>query len=414
MQDIFRPEDLHPINTHLIFGADKHSSIIINTQDNFQQIALIKKCKEKYVIEALHPEAEVFINGVKIQSAEISINDRIQIAHRSFLITKYKERNVLQTYLSSANPKWQNQLDRIGNMAQSDLPVIIQGPSGTGKEMLAKIIHQFSKRKNGPIISVNCSSLSETLIGSELFGHRKGSFTDAKDNRAGAFEAAREGTLFLDEIGDLPLSLQPQILRALENKEIRPLGSDQIIKTDVRIVAATHQNLHKYVQQGKFREDLYYRLNILRLSPPPLIERMEDFEKLLFYFCREFQTSFSQKSIERLKRHQWHGNIRELKNVVSRAAALINDRRVNLSDLPILIDVNSDLNQLNVDLNEINVHSLKEIEKKMVIAALISSLGNQKIAAEKLGMARTTFNDKVKNYNIDIKDIVKKSLMDFI
>ncbi len=194
----------------------------------------------------------------------------------------------------------------LGNVAKTDFPVLILGPSGTGKDVIAQALHQTSDRQ-GPFLSVNCSALSETLIESELFGHVKGSFTGAVNDRKGAFEAARGGTLFLDEIGDLSYNLQAKLLRALENGEIRAVGADRNTQTDVRIIAATHQNLGEKIREGSFRSDLYYRLNVVTVTPPALNLRMEDFEGLLYGFARSMRVRFS------------HGAIVSLKNILGRA-----------------------------------------------------------------------------------------------
>ena len=197
----------------------------------------------------------------------------------------------------------------LSSVATSSCPVLILGPSGTGKDVLANAIHNSSKKSGAPFISVNCSALTETLVESELFGHTKGSFTDAVSDRKGAFEAARGGTLFLDEIGDLPYSLQAKLLRALENNEIRPVGSDRSIKTDVRIIAATHQNLYNKIRDGEFRADLFYRLNVITIETPALKERIEDFDNLLYSFARQMRVRFSFNAIKTLKKHDWPGNI---------------------------------------------------------------------------------------------------------
>ncbi|WP_374032992.1 sigma 54-interacting transcriptional regulator [Bdellovibrio bacteriovorus] len=195
--------------------------------------------------------------------------------------------------IKSRNEVWNEELQTLSNVAKTEFPVLILGPSGTGKDVIAQALHENSLRDKGPFVSVNCSALSETLIESELFGHVKGSFTGAINDRKGAFEAARGGTLFLDEIGDLSYSLQAKLLRALENNEIRPVGADRNVRTDVRIIAATHQNLSEKIREGLFRSDLYFRLNVVSVAPPALALRMEDFEELLYTFARKMRVRFS-------------------------------------------------------------------------------------------------------------------------
>ncbi len=206
-------------------------------------------------------------------------------------------------------------------VAKTDVTVMIRGESGTGKELIARAIHTYSKRKDRNFVAVNCASIPETLLEAELFGHKKGAFTDAYTDRTGKFHQADRGTLFLDEIGDMPLSLQAKILRAIQEKEIVPLGSNKSIKIDVRIVSATAKNLEEMVKKGLFREDLYYRLNVVPIFIPPLRERKEDIEILFKHFLEKFSLKHSipvpeidKRAIEVLKEHKWKGNVRELEN----------------------------------------------------------------------------------------------------
>ena len=214
--------------------------------------------------------------------------------------------------------------------------------------------------------------------------------------------------MFLDEIGDLPLSLQPKLLRALENSEIRPVGSDRTIKTDVRIVAATHKNLKQKVLKQEFREDLYHRLNICRVTPPPLLQRMEDFETLLYKFAKEQKVGFSFRAIEKLKNHSWPGNIRELKNVITRAAAYFPGKRIQEEDLEQLIEVDTDTNGDLVVTEREDLPPLKEIERNLILSKLQKHFGNQRKVAEELQMPKSTLNDKLKVYRIDPKHFKKR------
>jgi len=250
---------------------------------------------------------------------------------------------------------------------------------------------------------INCSALSENLIESELFGHVRGSFTGSMENRKGAFETARGGTLFLDEIGDLPLFLQPKLLRAIENKEIRSLGSDCAIKTDVRIIAATHKNLKQEIMKNKFREDLYHRLNICRVAPPSLINRMEDFETLLYKFAKEQRVGFTYRAIEKLKNYSWPGNIRELKNLVIRAAAYFPGQRIEEQNLDQLIDKDVEEKEDLIDTGSYGgeLPPMKEMERKMIVAQMKKHFGNQKKAAEELKMPKSTLYDKLRSYKIN-------------
>ena len=358
-----------------------------------------------YFLRDLKSRNGTFLNGTPVVEACLNNNDKILIGETCYLFSKLR---APEHKIISKNPLWNEQLKRLPAFANTDYTVLVIGPSGSGKEVLARWIHENSARMRGPYTTINCSALSESLIESELFGHIKGSFTGATENRKGAFESTRGGTLFLDEIGDLPLSLQPKLLRALENKEIRPVGSDRSIQTDVRIIAATHKNLREKVMRGEFREDLFHRLNICRLSPPPLVERMEDFESLLYQFAKQQKVGFSFAAIERLKDHQWPGNIRELKNLIARAAAYFPGTRIQEKHIAKLIDrEESALPYSQAAIKEI-LPPIKEMEKDLIVQKLQKHSGNQRRAADELRMPKSTFHDKLKAYGINPKLFKKR------
>ncbi len=407
-QNIENMKELHKILPLCIIGSGTHCQIRVLDEGVYQRHAEVEKRNRSYFIRTLNPKAKLTINNVNVIEAEIKTNDRIKIGSTKFIFTNFKESECNKIFLSSANKNWNAQLQTLENIALSESPTLIQGPSGSGKEILAQLLHDFSGRSLGPFISINCSALSEGLIESELFGHRKGSFTDASESRKGAFEAARGGSLFLDEIGDLPLALQPKLLRALENNEVRPLGSDGTVKTDVRIIAATHQNLQTKVSSNSFRQDLYFRLNILKISPPKLEKRMEDFESLIYYFCRKYKVKIGFNALLRLKEHTWPGNIRELKNFVIRAHVLIKNRPVCEKDLPLLLDLYQTNTHFDPHFSSFNTKemTIKEVEKKMIANALILTFGNQRVAAKRLGIACSTLSDRIKHHGFDIKKLI--------
>lgn len=309
----------------------------------------------------------------------------------------------VQIQLKSKNEYWAKQLAQINSIAESEFPVLLLGPSGSGKEILAETIHQNSNRNRGPLIKVNCSALTETLVESELFGHIKGSFTGATADRKGAFEAARFGTLFLDEIGDLPLSMQSKILRAIENEEIRPVGSDHVVKTNVRIIAATHQQLKTKIQTGDFRADLFYRLSVIAVQLPALVNRLEDFDELIYKFAKTFRVRFSFNAIQKLKTHKWPGNIRELRNAVVRASILFPKTSIEESHVDKLLDLENSIPQLQGMVPSNNLPVLKEIERQMIMKRLAANNGNQRLTAIDLGMPKSTLNDRLRAYNINPK-----------
>lgn len=367
-----------------------------------------------WFIRDLQSTNGTYLNGSKIGEARLKDHDLIQVGEFSFYFTELPWRAL---ELSSKSPIWEAELRRLPQFAKTDFSVLLVGPSGSGKEILAEAIHRHSPRAKMPFIAINCSALSENLIESELFGHLRGSYTGATHDRKGAFEAARGGTLFLDEIGDLPLSLQPKLLRALEAKEIRPVGSDRCIKTDVRIIAATHKNLSHLVKLGHFREDLYWRLNVCSMNPPALRDRMEDFTDLVYQFCRNYRVRLSHNAIERLREHSWPGNIRELRSVIQRAAAYYPGQSIQPEDLsnimeprlypevmPLADSVSSSNHQGPVGMHSapgVGQNVIREIEREMIIRRLTANRGNQRKTAQDLGLPKSTLHDRLRTYGID-------------
>lgn len=365
-----------------------------------ERIARIEKRNDVYILRDMRAGKPVFLNEMQILEAPLKDGDEIRIAEQLYLFQRNGSQTTKATKLSSKNALWQSQLDCLNRIAETDFSVLILGASGSGKEILAGEIHRLSSRSDGPFLSVNCSALTETLVESELFGHVKGSFTGAIGDRKGAFEAARGGTLFLDEIGDLPYSLQAKILRALENNEIRPVGADRSIKTDVRIVAATHHQLPQKIRAQEFRADLFYRLNVVTLTPPTLKERMEDFDDLLYGFSKKMRVRFSFPAIQRLKKHAWPGNIRELKNAVSRAKAYFGTQQIEEKDIDRLLDPQHALPAVGSQ-DSVELPVIKEIEKQMIIKRMQVNQGNQRLTAQDLNMPKSTLHDRLKLYEID-------------
>ncbi len=396
------------VGEFLTLGRDLANHIIL--EDEFastRHTRIERKTDGGFLLRDLRSRNGTFVNGARIMEALLSDGDRIRIGQTDLFFSWEKLSVSSPITLSSKNLAWSAQLEKLPNIAQASFPVLLTGPSGTGKDVLAQSIHRLSSRKTGAFVSVNCSALTDSLVESELFGHVRGSFTGATGDRKGAFEAARGGTLFLDEIGDLPLALQPKLLRALENNQIRPVGSDRSIETDVRIVAATHHDLKKLVFDEKFRADLYFRLHVVQLQAPALRERMEDFEDLFYTFAKAIRVRFSHGAIQKLKSHSWPGNIRELKNTVARAKAFWASNEVTEKDIPQLIDVMIDQNSDPKAENFKPSRSIiKEIESEMIKSRLLANHGNQRKTAIDLGMPKSTLHDRIRVYGIDVEKLL--------
>ncbi len=354
-----------------------------------------------YHIQDLRSQTGTYVNTQKIGSAVLNPGDTIRAGKYEFVFLEQSSIFEIEK-LKSHNPHWNEVILRMPSYAKSDLPVLVLGESGSGKEQISQYIHKFSTRSMYPAVTVNCSALTASLAESELFGHVKGSFTGATQDRKGAFEEARNGTLILDEIGDLPLDLQPKLLRAIENKEVRPVGGDHVIQTNCRIVACTHHNLLEKVYRGEFRLDLFYRLNVIQVKVPPLRERKEDFEKILFEFAREMKVRFSFETITFLKEHSWPGNIRELKNLVSRCRIQYPNQKIQTRDVEPFLQRHASESSLTSEPSKETKNIIREIEREIIIKKLAMNFGNQKKTAEDLGIPKSTFYDRVKHYKINV------------
>jgi two-component system NtrC family response regulator len=299
--------------------------------------------------------------------------------------------------------------DMIEKVSQSKASIMITGPSGTGKELIAKAIHFNSPRKNMPFISINCGALTETLLESELFGHERGAFTGAVTMKKGRFELADGGTLFLDEVGEMSPSLQVKLLRVLQEMEFERVGGTRTLKVDVRIVAASNRKLKQDVEKGAFREDLFYRLNVVQIEVPPLKERIEDIPLLVAHFIEKYRPSnrrdieLAPESWKALYSHSWPGNIRELENVIESALVMSSDATIALDDLPDYLvkkeEEKIDLDRIvpqNLNLNE----ALGRIEGQLILRALKASDNVQARAAEMLGISRHVMHYKIKKYGL--------------
>lgn len=306
--------------------------------------------------------------------------------------------------LIGESPSMQKIFTLINTVAPTDTTAMIRGESGTGKELVAKAIHINSKRKYFPIITVNCGALAESLLESELFGHEKGAFTGAHYKRKGKFEMANGGTIFLDEIGTISPKMQIELLRVIESKQFSRVGGNEVISSDFRVIAATNEDLEEAVKQGKFREDLYYRLNVFTIFIPSLRERLEDIPVLAAYFLNKYSLamnkkikSFSDEAMDFLLKYNWPGNVRELENAIERAVVVSTSENIQVEDLP--FQINNYASTFNSD-----DKSLAAMEKKHISYILNSMNWNISRSAEVLGIDRVTLYNKISKYGLQRKN----------
>jgi len=295
-------------------------------------------------------------------------------------------------------------LETVAHVAPSEATVMITGESGTGKELIAGVIHYNSPRKDGPFVKINCAAITETLLESELFGHEKGSFTGADRRKEGRFYQANQGSIFLDEVSEMPLTMQVKLLRVLQERELTRVGGEKVIPVDVRVIAATNKDLVDLKKRGLFREDLYYRLNVVSLEIPPLTKRRDDIPLLARHFLEIFAEKnkkeikgFTPKAMDQLIRYDWPGNVRELMNAVERAVVLARTEYLDDQDFSILNPLSQ---QPAPALSDFDNIPLEEVEKAAILRMLESVAGNKSEAARRLGITRKTLHKKLKKYGV--------------
>jgi two-component system response regulator HydG len=305
------------------------------------------------------------------------------------------------------SPAMKRLFETMALVAPSEATALIVGESGTGKELIANAIHQNSPRKDRPFIKVNCAALPETLLESELFGHEKGAFTGALARKQGRFQLADQSSIFLDEIAEMSPATQAKILRVLQERDFEPVGSTQTIKVDTRVIAATNKNLEEEIAAGHFRDDLYYRLNVVTLTVPPLRDRREDIPYLADFFLKQYAEKnrrlikgFTPRAIDLLMRYEWPGNVRELENIIERGVIMSRGEVITPLEFP------NDLQKLDDELKDSHIsltpgRSLKEVEKAMILRTLEETGGNRTHAAKILGISRRTLQLKLKEYGIN-------------
>ena len=370
------------------------------------------------VIITAYGTIETAVSAVKAGAADyltkpLNLDDLLHRVHRlrerQRLVTENRElrealteRHRVEGIIGDSG-RMQEVLSLVRRVAPSDATVLIRGESGTGKELIARALHYASPRAAGPLVKVNCAALAESLLEAELFGHEKGAFTGAVASRKGRFEMADGGSIFLDEIGDLPPHLQVKLLRVLQEREFERVGSSRPIKVDVRLLAATHRDLEALVREGRFREDLYYRINVVTIMLPPLRERREDLPPLIEHFLRAFAgkndksvRGLTREAREALLRYDYPGNIRELENLIERAVVLTRDDVIGVEDLPLTLETPASGSGNEAGL----IAAVEGLERRMIREALAEADGTQTRAAELLGISERVLRYKLKKYGL--------------
>ena len=349
-------------------------------------------------VAAMKDGADDFITKpVDLDQLELRVEKALK-AHKLESEVKHLKAQLDEKYgmngIVGSSPAMQKVFRMIRQAAPTDATVLIQGPSGTGKELVARAIHNLSNRSKGPFVAVEFAAISPNLLESEMFGHEKGAFTGAVSRRIGRFEAANHGTIFLDEISEMPLELQVKLLRVLQEREFQRVGSNETVKCDIRIVAATNRDLAAYVKEGKVREDLYYRLNVIDMRLPALKERTGDVPLLVNRYLREFGgKSVSPDAMRLLESYQWPGNVRELRNAVEKMCVLSSSGEIGVDDVP-------DEMKRDVTMTLSVSGTLGETEKAKILAVLEEVGGNRTKAAERLGISRRTIYRKLEEYGL--------------
>ena len=356
-------------------------------------------------VEAMRRGAYDYITKpLDLNKLEIIIKNALEVkrlrANNILLRQKVKERYDSTTIVGSS-PKIKGIMDIINRVSSTKVTVLIQGESGTGKELIANVLHYNSPVAEGPFIKVNCSALAESVLESELFGHEKGAFTGAIYTKKGWFELADEGTLFLDEIGDLPLTTQVKLLRFLQESTFERVGGTKTIKVDVRIISATNKNLEALIKDGKFRDDLFYRLRVITIDVPPLREREEDIPLIVDYHLKRFARihnkdikGITPEVMEIIKSYEWHGNIRELMNSIESAVVMARKDHVDVDSLPAYLFAQPDTT------TGIEKETLLDVERKAILSVLNSAGGNKAQAAKTLGIGLRTLYRKLEQYGL--------------
>ncbi|MFH1678443.1 MAG: PEP-CTERM-box response regulator transcription factor [Candidatus Omnitrophota bacterium] len=402
--------DLVALDVNLTVGSDDNKdgmmilSEILSLEPRTKVIMVTANDDKDNMLEAVRNGAyDYYIKPINLEEIKVIFKRALYIQElereNERLSSALREKKEFNEIIGSC-AKMQEVFSVIRKVAPTDVTVLINGESGTGKELVARAIHYSSLRKDKPLMVINCGAIPENLLESELFGHEKGSFTDAYSKKIGKFELANTGTIFLDEIGELSLALQVKLLRFLQERVIERVGGNEQIELDVRIIAATNSDLKQRMKENAFREDLYYRLSVVNIGLPALRERDEDIELLANYCLHNFNREcnkkikgFSKEAIKAINSYSWPGNVRELENKIKRAVILSNNHIITPQDLGLEIDSNEHPKLLK--------EAREQLEIKLIKEALIKNKGNISRAAREIGINRVSFYDLMKKYDID-------------
>jgi len=389
-------------------GTLPGSDLVLTDPTVSRRHAEVEERSDGYVLRDHGSTNGTFLDGVRVREAYLAPGSVIRLGNTEMTFSPLEERiEILRSdsdsfgELTGSSASMREVYGILERIAPTDVTVLLEGETGTGKELAARAIHKYSHRAARPFVVVDCGAVAPNLIESELFGHEKGAFTDAVKSRQGAFELADSGTIFLDEIGELSLDLQPKLLRALDQRETKRVGADKPVTVNVRVISATNRDLEKEVRAGRFREDLFYRLTVVRVALPPLRNRKEDIETLAGHLLAGISKEIGRKiaglsaeAAAALTAYTWPGNVRELRNVLGRAAALSDSGSVDSKDLFL------SQGKKTTTFDGLTGKTLEEIEKAAIAATLRSANGNKTEAAKMLGIAYSTLYEKMKKYGI--------------
>ncbi len=395
---------------------------------NMGGIDVLKEIKKEYPdIEVImisgHANIDIAVKAVKLGAYDflekpLSLDKIVNLIKNALKLEELKKENnhlknsiFMKDRMIGSSEQMQKIWTRIKQSAESDAKILITGENGTGKELIAREIHSQSNRSEGPFVEVNCAAIPDTLIESELFGHEKGAFTSAVARRKGKFELAHRGTLFLDEIADMSLSAQAKVLRAIQELKFERIGSEKSITVDIRLIAATNKNISSEVESGRFREDLFYRLNVVPIHSPSLRERISDIEELIEYFMTRFQTqgnrvskTISEKGMKLLRAHSWPGNIRELKNFIERINIMTDEEDISEETVKYYLEETRETSNQSDEYSELKLNDAKDkFERQFLIRKLEENSYNISKTAVNLGIYPSNLHGKIKKFGIEIR-----------